>query len=86
VAVGLLLTSQQTGRAVELTPQLILALFVPPLVFEAAFHIELNQLRENLVVLLVLTVPGVLLATLITGVVVAAGATSPCSAPWCSAP
>lgn len=77
VVVGLLLTSQQPGYTVGLTPQLILALFVPPLVFEAAFHIELHQLRENLVALLVLTVPGVLLATLITGLVVAAGVNLP---------
>ena len=30
------------------TPELILAIFVPPLIFEAAFHLELSQLRENL--------------------------------------
>jgi len=72
VLVGLLITSQQPGQ-LELTPELILALFVPPLVFEAAFHIELDQLRDNLIPLLVLAVPGVLLSTLIVGLVVALG-------------
>ena len=73
VLVGLLITSQQPGQ-LELTPELILALFVPPLVFEAAFHIELDQLRDNLIPLLVLAVPGVLLSMLIVGLVVALGA------------
>jgi hypothetical protein len=37
VVVGLLITFQQPLEVV-LTPELILALFVPPLIFEAAFH------------------------------------------------
>ncbi len=40
VLVGLLLTTQSNVKF-ELTPELILALFVPPLIFEAAFHIKL---------------------------------------------
>ena len=71
VIVGLLLTLQQTIQ-IELTPELILALFVPPLVFEAAFHINFRQLRKNLIPISVLAVPGVLLTTLIVGVIVAA--------------
>jgi CPA1 family monovalent cation:H+ antiporter len=39
VIVGLLITFGQP-IALDLTPDLILTLFVPPLVFEAAFHIE----------------------------------------------
>ena len=72
VIVGLLITSQQTFQ-IELTPELILALFVPPLVFEAAFHIDFEQLRNNLVPIMVLAVPGVLLTTLIVGAIVSAG-------------
>ncbi|HET6371173.1 MAG TPA: Na+/H+ antiporter [Nitrospiria bacterium] len=72
VIAGLLITFQETIRF-ELTPELILTLFVPPLVFEAAFHIELRKLRENLVPLLALAVPGVLLTTLIVGLIVAKG-------------
>lgn len=66
VVVGLFLTSQSTVN-LELTPELILALFVPPLVFEAAFHLKLTELRRNLVSILVLAVPGVILTTFIVG-------------------
>ena len=64
VVVGLLLTAQ-SNVSIELTPELILALFVPPLVFEAAFHLKLTELRQNLVTILVLAVPGVILTTMI---------------------
>jgi monovalent cation:H+ antiporter, CPA1 family len=72
VIAGLLITSQQ-GIRVELTSELILALFVPPLVFEAAFHLGLDHLRQNLVPILVLAVPGVLLTTVIVGLIVTFG-------------
>jgi CPA1 family monovalent cation:H+ antiporter len=76
VIVGLLITFQQPLE-IDLTPELILALFVPPLVFEAAFHIDVHRLRDNLVPILVLAVPGVLLTTVIVGVIVAAGINLP---------
>jgi len=44
VMVDLLITFQTTFKF-ELTPELIMALFVPPLVFEAAFHLNLGELR-----------------------------------------
>ena len=66
VIVGLLITFQTTFKF-ELTPELILALFVPPLVFEAAFHLNLIELRRNLPVILLMAVPGVILTTLIIG-------------------
>ena len=72
VIVGLLITFQQSVE-IDLTPELILALFVPPLVFEAAFHIDFNRLRDNLIPILVLAIPGVLLTTLIVGGIVAVG-------------
>jgi monovalent cation:H+ antiporter, CPA1 family len=66
VVVGLLITFQ-SPLEFELTPELILALFVPPLVFEAAFHINLTELRRNLPAILLLAVPGVILTTFIVG-------------------
>jgi CPA1 family monovalent cation:H+ antiporter len=78
VIVGLLITLQQSIH-IELTPELILALFVPPLVFEAAFHINFKHLRAQLVPILTLTVPGVLLTTIIVGVIVALGVNLPLS-------
>jgi len=70
VVVGLLITFQ-SPLEIDLTPELILALFVPPLVFEAAFHINLTELRRSLTSILMLAVPGVLLTTLIVGRLVA---------------
>lgn len=72
VVVGLLLTTQSNVKF-ELTPEMILALFVPPLVFEAAFHLNLSELRRNSTSLLVLAIPGVLLTTLIVGGILSFG-------------
>jgi CPA1 family monovalent cation:H+ antiporter len=72
VVVGLLITFQQPLQ-LNLTPEVILALFVPPLVFEAAFHINFAELQRNLSPVLLLAVPGVILTTLIVGLVVASG-------------
>ncbi len=66
VVVGLLVTTQQP-LDLRLTPEVILALLVPPLVFEASFHINLRDLRQNLPGILLLAVPGVMLTTLIVG-------------------
>lgn len=72
VVVGLILTLQSPLN-IELTPELILGLFVPPLVFEAAFHINFNDLRRNLTGILVLAVPGVILTMFIVGGLLAIG-------------
>ncbi len=66
VVVGLLLTTQSPVE-IDLTPELILALFVPPLVFEAAFHLNFTELRTSLSTILLLAVPGVILTTLVVG-------------------
>lgn len=72
VVVGLLITFQQ-GIRIDLTPDILLSLFVPPLVFEAAFHVEWRRLRDNLLPILTLAVPGVLLTTGIVGWIVSVG-------------
>jgi len=66
VLAGLVIALQNQFR-IELTPDLVLALFLPPLVFEAAFHLRLDQLRANLTPILVLAIPGVLLSTALVG-------------------
>ncbi len=73
VLAGLAL-SLRSPVEVELSPELILSLFIPPLVFEAAFHLNLNELRENLSTIAVLAIPGVILTMLIVGLIVALGA------------
>jgi CPA1 family monovalent cation:H+ antiporter len=66
VVVGLLITLQSRIKF-DLTPELILALFVPPLVFEAAFHLNFRDLQRSLSTILLLAVPGVIITTLIVG-------------------
>jgi CPA1 family monovalent cation:H+ antiporter len=72
VVVGFLITFQSTFKF-ELTPELILALFVPPLVFEAAFHLNLTELRRNLPAIVLLAVPGVIMTTFIVGGILVLG-------------
>jgi CPA1 family monovalent cation:H+ antiporter len=66
VLAGLLL-SLRARLEIGLTPQLILSLFLPPLVFEAAFHLPLRELRRDRVTIFLLAVPGVVIAMLIVG-------------------
>lgn len=73
VVVGLFLTAQSPLHF-TLTPELILALFVPPLVFEAAFQLNFQELRRNLPGILLLAVPGVVLTTVVVGGMMALGA------------
>jgi CPA1 family monovalent cation:H+ antiporter len=58
---------------INISPTLILALLVPPLIFEAAFHLNINDLRNNLAPILALAVPGVVLTMLIVGGIVSWG-------------
>ncbi|MGE5072610.1 MAG: Na+/H+ antiporter [Anaerolineae bacterium] len=75
--VGLVLMGLVLGllsaRKFDISPQLILALLVPPLVFDAAFHIRLTDLRRDIWLILLLAVPGVILTTLMAGWLVAFG-------------
>ena len=57
------------GRTELLTPDIILILFLPALLFEAGININIRQLRENLAPIALLAVAGVLVATVITGYV-----------------
>ncbi len=72
VVIGLLLTLQ--GRIdIQVSPNLILALLLPPLIFEAAFHLNYNDLRHNLTIILAFAVLGVILTTILVGGMVAWG-------------
>ena len=70
VVVGLVLTTQQEAR-LELTPELILALLVPPLVFEAAFHLNVSDLQRSIPAIALLAIPGVIIVTLVVGGLIA---------------
>ncbi len=73
VIAGVLVASQANLER-PLSPELVLALFLPPLLFEAAFHINLNELRRSLPTVLLLAVPGVMLSMLLVGGLVGWGA------------
>lgn len=78
VVVGLAIAVRRPME-VDLTPELILSLFVPPLIFEAAFHLDLRLLRDTWPPILILAVPGVLVSTFFVGGAIALGTALPFS-------
>jgi monovalent cation:H+ antiporter, CPA1 family len=63
VGLGIALIVQDPLQS-TITPELILALLVPPLIFEAAFHLDLRTLRRDIVLILTLAIPGVVITML----------------------
>ena len=72
VIIGLVITLLNPQH-MKFTPQIILLLLVPPLVFEAAFHIRFDDLRRDFWLILLLAVPGVILTTVLVGWLVSWG-------------
>ncbi len=58
----------------HLTPDLVLFVFIPTLIFESAFNLDARQVSRNILPILTLAIPGLLLSTLIIGSIMA-GAT-----------
>jgi CPA1 family monovalent cation:H+ antiporter len=57
-----------------LTGEIILGIFLPPLLFEAAFHLHLDELRRNYLTIGLLAIPGVVMTMLVVGGILSAGA------------
>jgi CPA1 family monovalent cation:H+ antiporter len=57
-------------RDLEISPALILYVFLPVLIFESAFNLHGRLLRQNLSPVLTLAIPGLLLSTFVIGVIV----------------
>ena len=53
----------------HLTPELVLFVFIPTLIFESAFNLDARQVSRNIWPILVLAIPGLLLSTLIIAVI-----------------
>jgi len=53
--------------SIEISPELILFVFLPTLIFESAFNLDWRQLRHNLLPVLTLAIPGLLLSTAVIG-------------------
>ncbi|WP_048152601.1 cation:proton antiporter [Methanolacinia paynteri] len=53
-----------------LSSEIILFLFLPPIVFEAAFHINKRLMSETIAPILILAIPGVIFSALVVGCIV----------------
>jgi len=63
VVAGLVLGGLHLFPAPELTKTLLFSVFLPGLIFEAAFHIDSREFRANLITISSLAVPGVIVST-----------------------
>ncbi|HEY6927772.1 MAG TPA: cation:proton antiporter, partial [Steroidobacteraceae bacterium] len=63
VVTGLVLGALQLFPAPALTKTLLFSVFLPGLIFEAAFHINSREFRANLITISSLAVPGVIVST-----------------------
>lgn len=71
VLVGLLLSFFPNPLQIDISSDLILAILVPPLLFEATLQIKWSRMRKDLVPILLLAVVGTLISTIIVGTIVA---------------
>lgn len=79
VVVGLVISPMHFLPVVHISPDLILLVFLPALLFEAAWNLKLDHLRANLVPILTLALAGVVVSVGVVAVVLhyAAGLTYP---------
>jgi CPA1 family monovalent cation:H+ antiporter len=70
VVVGLLISLFGFLPDIHLTPELVLFVFLPALLFEGSWTIHVQQLRANWVPIFLLAVPGLLLSLLLIAVLV----------------
>ena len=69
VLVGLIAGAILPAGSFQVTPELVLLVLVPGLVFEAALRVELDDLRETLGAMVLLAAPGVLISAAVVAVV-----------------
>jgi len=76
VAVWLALGSISTFQAPSLDKELLFAVFLPGLLFEAAYHLKADEFWHNKFAITVLAVPGVIVAIALTTLLVLGAASS----------
>ncbi len=54
----------------KLTPELVLFVFIPTLIFESAFNLDARQVSRNILPILTLAIPGLLVSTMIIGLII----------------
>jgi CPA1 family monovalent cation:H+ antiporter len=67
LVIGGLFVSLTAVRPYHLTEEMILFIFLPPLLFEGAIHFELTDLRRNIRSISALAFPGLILSGFLTG-------------------
>ncbi len=81
VIVGLVISPMHFLPVIHISPDLILLIFLPALLFEAAWNLKLDRLRANLIPIFSLAVPGVVFAVGVIAVILHLGT----GLPWMSA-
>ena len=76
VAVGLALGTFGTFHAPPLDKELLFAVFLPGLLFEAAYHLKSDEFWRNKFAIIVLAVPGVVVAIALTALLVLGAASA----------
>jgi CPA1 family monovalent cation:H+ antiporter len=76
VLTGLVLGVTNVFQAPHLTRDLLFSIFLPGLVFEAAFHLDFHQFWRNRMAITSLAVPGVIAATALTSAILTPAAES----------
>src|SRR5437867_1094537 len=69
VLAGVVLGASQAVPKVGLRPEIVLQVFLPILLFEATLATDLRRLRENILPVAVLAVPGVLTTLAVAGAI-----------------
>src|SRR5437764_12543071 len=68
VIAGLIIALTASRRVIDLTPDLILFIFLPALLFESAYNLHFPEVRENLRPIVLLAIPGVIFTALFVAV------------------
>lgn len=69
VAAGLVLGAVRAFQAPHLTKELLYAVFLPGLLFEAAFHVDFKRFWQNKIAIHALAVPGLIASIALTAVI-----------------
>lgn len=69
VLLGLAVAIVAPGIELEITPELVLAVLLPGLIFEGAYRTRVDALRQSLAAVLLLAVPGVVIVAALVGAI-----------------
>src|SRR5262245_57646178 len=73
VLAGVVLAASRAVPRVGLRPEVVLEIFLPILLFEATLATDLRRLRDNLVPVALLAVPGILTTVVVSGLILRGG-------------